>query len=867
MASKNIKGITIEIGGNTTKLQNALKDVDSIVYKTNTELRSLNQALKLDPKNTELLAQKQDVLKKNIAATTERLNTLKEAQKQMGSYNSLTDEQKENYRALSVEIAKSENALKNMNKELKASSSINLDSLKDGLKKVGDVVGNVAKKMAEVSTVVAGALAGMVAAGVKSYAQLEQNIGGVETLFKLSDKEIEEFAKNSGMSIDEVRKDTTLMNTAIDTVKTNAAKAYKTAGVSANQYMEGVTSFTASLLQSTGGSAIEAANVADMAFRDMSDNANKFGTDMQSIQNAYQGFAKGQYQLLDNLKLGYGGTKTEMERLLADAEKFSGVKYDINNLSDVYNAIHVIQMELDVSGYSSEQLKEKLQDMSLTEEELSKVAQDMGISYDEAMKKMKDGTLTVKDAQILLGTTAKEAETTISGSVNSMKAAFDNFLNGSGSPEALAESIATVLNNIGDAVTKLAPGILNGIVQLVQTLVPQIVQMLVTLIPQLLDAITNMIDSLLNMLTENTDSLQQTITMLITKAVEFITTNLPKIIQAGLTLIVALAKGIAESLPTLIPTIVECIITIVQTLLENLPQIIEAGIELLIGLIQGIVDAIPMLIDMLPTIIETIVEVLIENLPLIVEAAIEIMIALINGLIVSMPKLVAMIPKITMAIINGLIKALPQYLERGGEVIATLIKGISSMIGTLGNTIGNVVNSIINGFKNLPNQMVNWGKDMIQGLVNGIKSMIGKVGDAVKSVANKIKNFLHFSRPDIGPLRDYEEWMPDMVGGLATGIKKNAYLVQNAVKDLSGTMANGLSFDSVLSNVDYAMRGLNTSVKNSVNPVVNPNITYETNYNMMAQAVKEALKDMTIELDDDEVGRFVIKKVSEEVFD
>lgn len=299
MASKNIKGITIEIGGNTTKLESALKNVNKVVYSTNSELKQLNQALKLDPKNTELLAQKQELLRKNIAATTERLNTLKEAQRQMGSYSSLTDEQKEQYRALSVEIAKGENALKGMNKELKASTSINLDGLKDALKKVGDVATEVTKKMVQVSAAIGGALAGLVAAGVKSYASLEQNIGGVETLFKLSDKEIAAFARNSGMSIDEVKKDTTLMNAAIDTVKKNAAQAYKTAGVSANQYMEGVTSFTASLLQSTGGSALEAANIADMAFRDMSDNANKFGTDMQAIQNAYQGFAKQNYTMLD----------------------------------------------------------------------------------------------------------------------------------------------------------------------------------------------------------------------------------------------------------------------------------------------------------------------------------------------------------------------------------------------------------------------------------------------------------------------------------------------------------------------------------------------------------------------------------------
>ena len=183
MASKNIKGITIEIGGNTTKLQDALKGVDKQVYSLNSDLKSLNQALKLDPKNTELLAQKQDVLKKNIQATTDKLNTLKEAQRQMGNYNSLTEEQKANYRALSVEIAKSENALKSMNKELKNSSGIDMSKLSESLKKVGNVALEVSKKMLQVSAAVGGALAGIVATGVKSYAELESASKGSERLF------------------------------------------------------------------------------------------------------------------------------------------------------------------------------------------------------------------------------------------------------------------------------------------------------------------------------------------------------------------------------------------------------------------------------------------------------------------------------------------------------------------------------------------------------------------------------------------------------------------------------------------------------------------------------------------------------------
>ena len=209
------------------------------------------------------------------------------------------------------------------------------------------------------------ALVGLGKSAVSSYADLEQNVGGVETLF--------------GDSADKVIK--------------NAENAYKTAGMSANQYMETVTGFSASLLQSLGGDTDKAADVADMALTDMADNANKMGTSMESIQYAYQGFAKQNYTMLDNLKLGYGGTKEEMERLLSDAQKITGVKYDISNLSDVYNAIHVIQQNLGITG-----------------------------------------------------TTAKEAASTITGSVSSMKAAFDNLLNGSGTIDELVNTGITAVS-------------------------------------------------------------------------------------------------------------------------------------------------------------------------------------------------------------------------------------------------------------------------------------------------------------------------------------------------------------------------------------------------------------------------------------
>ena len=506
----SIKGINIEIGGNTSKLTEALKDVDKVISSTNRELREMQRTANFDSKSLGGLkrwSQQQEVLKTNISATKERLDKLKDSQKQMGSYSKLTDEQKEKFRALSIEIAKGENALKAMKKQLQILPGINLDSLKSGLAKVGNVALDVSKNMLKVSAAAGTALAGLVTAGVKSYADYEQNLGGVQTMF----------GDNANKVVE------------------NAKQAYKTAGVSANEYMQGVTSFSASLLQSLGGDTAKAADVADMAFRDMSDNANKFGTDMGSIQNAYQGFAKQNYTMLDNLKLGYGGTKTEMERLLKDAEKITGVKYDINNLSDVYNAIHAIQDKMGVTG-----------------------------------------------------TTFEEAKGTISGSINSMKAAFDNFLNGSGSPEALAETITDVFTNVSGAITKLAPGILNGVVVLIQEVVPQIGQMIVDTLPQLLDSLTNMIDSLLDMITSNTDGLSKTIGDLVTKIVLFLTENLPKIIEGAVTLLIALAQGIAENLDVIIPAIVKCIVVIVETLIKNAPKMFEAAINLIGGFISGI---------------------------------------------------------------------------------------------------------------------------------------------------------------------------------------------------------------------------------------------------------------------------------------
>lgn len=678
MASKNIKGITIEIGGNTTKLENALKDVNKVVYNTNNELKNLNKALKLDPKNTELLAQKQELLQKNVKATTDRLNTLKEAQRQMGNYSSLTEEQKENYRALSVEIAKSENALKQMNSELKKTNGIDLSKVGNALKQVGKVAGEVIKQVGKVVSAVSGAVAGVIAKGVKSYAELEQNIGGVETLFKDN----------------------------ADTVIKNAQNAYKTAGVSANEYMKGVTSFSASLLQSTGGDTKKAADVADMAFRDMADNANKFGTSMDSIQNAYQGFAKQNYTMLDNLKLGYGGTKKEMERLLRDAEKLTGKKYDINNLSDVYEAIHEIQNELGVTG-----------------------------------------------------TTAEEAEKTISGSAQSMKAAFDNFLNGSGSPEQLSEALINFITNVANVVEELAPHILNGLTTLISDLLPKIGSLLIKYLPKLFKEVQKMLKSLFKLISDNVQPLANMVVDIFNSLVKFIVENLPMIVEAAIQIIVALANGLAESLPTLVPVIVDAVLKIVDTLIDNLDLIIDAAIQIILALAQGLINALPRLIEKLPTIIIKLANGLINNADKILAAGIQLIVMLGKGLIEGIPKLIAKVPEI--------------------------------------------ISGIVDAFANLASKIKDIGKDIVKGIWKGIKSMGSwlkdKLGGFAGGITGHIKNLFGIHSPSTV--------MRDQIGkNLALGIGEG-------IED---------GIPSIIRDVNTAMSDLNSGIQASVNPTINP---------------------------------------------
>lgn len=781
MAGKNISGITIKINGDTTNLGKALKDVDQQVYGLNNDLKALNQALKLDPKNTELLAQKQDVLARNIAESKNRLQTLAEAQRQMGDYNSLTDEQKKNYNQLSLEIAKSENALKEMNKELKESSGIDLSKLKDGLKKVGDVALNVTKQVAKFGAAAGGALAGLVAAGVKSYAQLEQSAGGVDALFGES----------------------------ADIIKEKAANAFQSAGLSANEYMEQATSFSAKLIKDTGGDTEKVAKLVDTAITDMSDNANRFGTDIGSIQKAYEGLSKGNATMLDNLKIGYGGTKTEMLQLAKDMGVIDKNVKSFNDVSfeDAIMAIHKVQENLGIAG-----------------------------------------------------TTADEAATTISGSAASMKAAFDNFLNGSGSPEQLAQSVTTFLTNIGKTIAQLAPSILSGIVQLIQTLIPQVATLLAGLLPQLVTAVQNLLSQLVNMIVSNQEQIATFVTSIINQIIQFLATGLPVLLQGVMAAFTAILNGLSAAIPEIIPVIMEAINTIIFVLIENLPALLEAAITLLMALVEAIPFIIDALIDAIPLIIDCIIDTLLNNGPQLFKAAFKLLYEIIKAIPQILISLATAIPKIVIQIAQSLWSKKGEILQTGKDLLIKLKDGIVEKVPELLEKAkeipGKIKDKITEGLEKIKSV----GKDLMQGLWDGIKEKWEGIKDKVESlgkgIVKKFKSVFGIKSPSKVFKNEIGHWM-------AAGVEEGFI---DTMDKATTEMTKSIPIDALVNDVNGAMKGLTRGMQNSINPQINPNISLEQNYKQMAEAMKEALDGTEVTLDDREVGRIVTKTITEEIF-
>ena len=502
----------------------------------------------------------------------------------------------------------------------------------------GSVLGTAGKVIAGATAAGATAVAGMVKSSTEAFADYEQLVGGVETLFE-------------DLSYD---------------VQENAARAFETAGMSANEYMETVMGFSASLNQSltqTEGNISRSAELADMAIIDMSDNANKMGSSMESIQNAYLGFAKQNYTMLDNLKLGYGGTKTEMERLLKDAEKISGQKFDLSSYADVVTAIHVIQEEMGITG-----------------------------------------------------TTAEEAAATISGSLSMAKASWQNLLTaiGTGDESAITVAIENLVESartVGQNVLPVIQDALGGISQLISELAPEIAtalpEVITEVLPGLLDAGVQVVQSLGEGILSAVPELMPTITNIVVQLTQLLVTMLPDILRVGIEIIRTLADGIVNALPTLIPTIVEVFLELVNILTDpgNLQMIISSAIDIILALVDGLMQALPTLIAALPQIISSIITALTDpgTITMIIQAAISLVNMIVTNLPVIIQALVDAIPEIINAIAAVLTdpECISALIMGAIELVAALVAARVQICAALIEAIPQVIDAIIAAFEQL----------------------------------------------------------------------------------------------------------------------------------------------------------------------
>lgn len=521
---------------------------------------------------------------------------------------------------------------------------------------------------------------------IEAGAELQQSIGGIETLFKDN----------------------------ADTVKQYAADAYKTAGLSANDYMQSVTGFSASLLQGLGGDTAKAAEVANMALVDMSDNANKMGSDMGSIQNAYQGFAKQNYTMLDNLKLGYGGTKSEMERLLKDAEKFSGVKYDIDNLSDVYNAIHVIQGELDITG-----------------------------------------------------TTAKEASTTISGSMDSMKSSFQNVL----ADLALGNDLSASMQGLGDSIAAVA----QNIIPVITNIITSVPTLLVALIPQLI----------------------------------------PIVISGAQQLVQGLIDGFSQALPAISGISTQIPNGVITAISTGLPSILQKGVEVITNVANGILQNLPSLISAAGNILGQLLNAFLAGLPGMLDAGVKLVGNIGTGLLQNGPKVLAAIGSVIAQLLSTIVSHLPELLQKGIELIGQLAAGIIEAIPKIALAVPQVISEIKTKFSE-----IDWGEvgsNIISGIAKGITGAVGKIKEAAEGAARKAyetaKKALGINSPSKLMRDEVGKFIP---AGIAEGINQNAkvisfdavanHIVSNA-KSTIGAETVPLAYASGGTYFDYARMG------------------------------------------------------------
>ncbi len=656
-------------------------------------------------------------------------------------------------------------SVENMTESMKdaTSSASKMTSVMQG---IGSGVAKVGKGLAIAGTAAATAVTALVSKSVGAFADYEQLTGGVETLFGAGGRSVEEYAQSVGKSVSDIQGKYDSLMSAQNAVLENANKAYMTAGMSANEYMDTVTGFSASLISSLGGDTNKAADYANSALVDMSDNANKMGTDMESIKNAYQGFAKQNYTMLDNLKLGYGGTQEEMKRLLSDAEKLTGQRYDISSFADITQAIHAIQTQMDITG-----------------------------------------------------TTAKEASTTISGSWGSLKAAFQNVLVGlTTGGDMFDQSLDALINTavtFGQNIIPAIKGALSGVGYLIEGLAPVIGETIPPLIndlaPTLANSAVSLISSLVNGLTQNATQFSECLSNMIIVAVADISTVVPQLLDAASKIVSNLMQGLTNSMPQIVNGAVTLIEGLVNGLVNNIPLLIMGAVQLVASLANGLIANLPRIIDAGVNLITGIVSASYSMMPQIIQNGMQLVVNLAVGLVRAIPQLIAALPRITGAIVKGFKSV--NWFDLGLQLIKSIWEGIKSIGSEMWNGVKEKTSELWGGVKNVVSEKLNNIKSTYDAHGRGLKGATfaaiegvkeyyrtgydainqltgGKLGEVVNAVGEKMEVVKGKFSEAFGNVKNT---VMTIFENIKNGITEKISAAVNKVKEIFGSIADKVS--------------------------------------------------------------------------
>ena len=656
-------------------------------------------------------------------------------------------------------------SVKNMNESMKDATN-SASKMSSVMKGIGSSAIKVGKGLAVAGAAAATAVTALVSKSVGAFADYEQLTGGVETLFGAGGRSVEEYAQSVGKSVSDIQGKYDSLMSAQNVVLENANKAYMTAGMSANEYMDTVTGFSASLISSLGGDTNKAADYANSALVDMSDNANKMGTDMESIKNAYQGFAKQNYTMLDNLKLGYGGTQEEMKRLLSDAEKLTGQRYDISSFADITQAIHAIQTQMDITG-----------------------------------------------------TTAKEASTTISGSWGSLKAAFQNVLVGlTTGGDMFDQSLDALINTavtFGQNIIPAIKGALSGIGYLIEGLAPVIGETIPPLIndlaPTLANSAVSLISSLVNGLTQSATQFSECLSNMIIVAVAGISSVVPQLLDAASKIVSNLMQGLTNSMPQIVNGAVTLVEGLVNGLVNNIPLLIMGAVQLVASLANGLIANLPRIIDAGVNLITGIVSASYSMMPQIIQNGMQLVVNLAVGLVRAIPQLIAALPRITGAIVKGFKSV--NWFDLGLQLIKSIWEGIKSIGSEMWNGVKEKTSELWGGVKNVVSEKLNNIKSAYDAHGGGLKGATfaaiegvkeyyrtgydainqltgGKLGEVVNAVGEKMEVVKGKFSEAFGNVKNT---VMTIFENIKNGITEKISAAVNKVKEIFGSIADKVS--------------------------------------------------------------------------